>query len=162
MRPRPTFLAGRPQPVPDPEAAFSSELDIGAPAQACELGRCQSDPLIRSHPVSGCRPGHPRDRRDQGARIVLARAVQDGGGRTMLDHPAVLHDHDLIAEIAYDREIVGDQDERESYFTPELLEKAQDLRLDRDVERRGHFVGDQDLRLERKRAGDPDALALST
>ena len=40
-------------------------------------------------------------------------------------------------------------------------EQVEDLRLDRDVERGDGLVGDDELRLQRERAGDPDALALA-
>ena len=41
------------------------------------------------------------------------------------------------------------------------VEQVQDLRLHRDVERRGRLVEQQDLRLEDQRARDRDALALA-
>jgi hypothetical protein len=43
----------------------------------------------------------------------------------------------------------------------QLLQQVQDLRLDRDVQRRDGFVGDQELRLDGQRPGDPDSLALA-
>ena len=41
------------------------------------------------------------------------------------------------------------------------LQQVEDLRLDRDVERRDRLVGDDQLRLQRQRARDADALALA-
>ena len=41
-----------------------------------------------------------------------------------------------------------------------LAHQVEDLRLDRDVERRDGLVGDDQLRIERERAGEADALAL--
>src|SRR5215472_10193982 len=46
-------------------------------------------------------------------------------------------------------------------FVLQILKQVDDLCLDRDIERRNWFVGDYDLGLERKRAGDADALALA-
>ncbi len=43
----------------------------------------------------------------------------------------------------------------------QVLEKVEDLRLDRDVERRYRLVADQQVRAEREGAGDADALALA-
>ena len=43
----------------------------------------------------------------------------------------------------------------------ELLEQVDDLRLDRDVERRDRLVGDDEVGVERERARDADALALA-
>ena len=41
----------------------------------------------------------------------------------------------------------------------QAAEELEDLRLDRDVERRRRLVGDHQLRLERERHGDHHALA---
>ena len=46
-------------------------------------------------------------------------------------------------------------------LAPQRLQQVQDLRLDRDVERRGRLVEQQDRRLEDQRARDGDALALA-
>ena len=43
----------------------------------------------------------------------------------------------------------------------EIVEQVQDLRLDRDVERADRFVADDEVGVERERAGDADALALA-
>ena len=43
----------------------------------------------------------------------------------------------------------------------QVLEQVDDLRLDRDVERGDRLVADDELRLDRKRARDADALALA-
>ena len=43
----------------------------------------------------------------------------------------------------------------------EVFEQIQHLRLHGDVERGDGFVGDQDFRIERQRAGDADALPLA-
>src|SRR5438552_17057048 len=56
---------------------------------------------------------------------------------------------------------MSDEEVRELEAILELLEKVDDLRLDRDVERRDRFVADDELGLDRERAGDPDALALA-
>ena len=43
----------------------------------------------------------------------------------------------------------------------ERLEQVEDLRLDRDVERGDRLVGDDQVRIDRERAGDADPLALA-
>ena len=43
----------------------------------------------------------------------------------------------------------------------QLLEQVDDLRLDRDVERRDRLVADDEVRVERERAREADALALA-
>jgi hypothetical protein len=48
-----------------------------------------------------------------------------------------------------------------SFSRADLVEQLQHLLLHRDVERRDRLVGDQQLGLQRQRAGDADALALA-
>ena len=43
----------------------------------------------------------------------------------------------------------------------QVLEQVEDLRLHRDVERRDRLVADDQLRVDRERARDADALALA-
>ena len=82
-----------------------------------------------------------------------------GGGA--LDDAAAEHDDHLVGERAHDAEIVADEEDREPHVGLEVLEQVDDLRLDRDVERRGRLVGDQHRDAEDQRAGDRDALALA-
>ena len=56
---------------------------------------------------------------------------------------------------------MGDEDERQAHVALELAQQVEDLGLDRDVERGDRLVGDEQLGLERDRAGDADALALA-
>ena len=63
--------------------------------------------------------------------------------------------------MAHDAEIVRDEDVGEVELVLEVLEQVDDLGLDRDVERGDRLVGDDQLRPQRERAGDPDPLALS-
>ena len=56
---------------------------------------------------------------------------------------------------------MGDEDDRQAELALEVAQQVEDLRLDRDVERRDRLVGDQQLGLERERAGDADPLALA-
>ena len=54
---------------------------------------------------------------------------------------------------------MGDEQHRHVEPIAEIAQQAKDLDLDRDVERRGRFVGDQDLRPAGERDGDHDPLA---
>src|SRR3546814_12004214 len=57
-------------------------------------------------------------------------------------------------------EIVADEKVSEAQLALEPLHQVQDLRLHRDVERRGRLVAHQELRVAGQSAGDGDALAL--
>ena len=56
---------------------------------------------------------------------------------------------------------MGDEDERQAELALQVAQQVEDLRLDRDVERGDRLVGDDQLGLQRDRAGDADALALA-
>ena len=78
-----------------------------------------------------------------------------------LDDLAEVHHRDLGAEVPHDREVVGDEQERDVELPLQVLEQVDDLRLDRHVERGDRLVGDQQLGVQGQRAGDADALALA-
>jgi hypothetical protein len=61
----------------------------------------------------------------------------------------------------HDAEIVRDEEIGEAELALQILQQVDDLRLDRDVERRDRLVADNELRIERERPRDADALALS-
>ena len=58
-------------------------------------------------------------------------------------------------------EVVGDEQVRQAEVALQILQQIEDLRLDGHVERRHGLVADDEARLERERARDPDALSLA-
>ena len=60
-----------------------------------------------------------------------------------------------------DRQVVGDEQVGQPEPGPQVGQQVEDLGLDRHVERRDRLVADDELRLDRERPGDPDALALA-
>ena len=78
-----------------------------------------------------------------------------------LDDLAEVHDRDPVGDVADDAEVVGDEDVGEPELVLKVVEQVDDLRLDRDVERRDRLVGDDQLRPQRQRPGDPDPLPLA-
>ena len=58
-----------------------------------------------------------------------------------------------------DAEVVGDQQDGQAKLALEFHQQAQDLRLDGDVQRRGGFVGDQQIGVAHQCHRDHDALA---
>ena len=63
--------------------------------------------------------------------------------------------------MADDADVVGDEEVGEAELVLQVGEQVDDLRLDRDVEGGDRLVGDDQLRLQRQGAGDPDPLALA-
>ena len=107
------------------------------------------------------RIGH-RDGCQQGDGVGVQRAAVQVVGRRQLDEAAEVHHADAVGDVADDGEVVGDEHERQVEPLLEVDEQVDDLRLDRDVERRDRLVGEDDVGLDGQRPGQPDALALAT
>jgi len=66
-----------------------------------------------------------------------------------------------VRDLPDDREVVRHEQVRDPELLLEVPQEVEDLGLDRDVERRDGLVADDQLRPERNRPGDADALALA-
>ncbi len=64
-------------------------------------------------------------------------------------------------DVPDDRHVMRDEDIGDAEPRAQVAEKIEHLRLDREVERRDGLVADDQLRLDRKRPGNGDALALA-
>src|SRR5215469_10567173 len=65
-----------------------------------------------------------------------------------------------MADMLNDGEIVSNEQVGQIFFALQVHHQIDDLRLDRDVERRNRFVTNDELRVQCERARDTDALAL--
>ena len=65
-----------------------------------------------------------------------------------------------MADMFHNPQVVRNEEIGNAELVLQVLQQVDDLRLDRDVERRHRFVGDDQARLDRQRARDADALAL--
>ena len=83
---------------------------------------------------------------------------RDGG---QLDDPAQVHHRDPVADVADDREVVGDEQVGQAEPVLEPLEQVDDLGLDRHVEGADRLVGHDEVGLQGERPGDADPLALA-
>ena len=99
---------------------------------------------------------------DQRRRIRMLRPREHLFGTAFLNDLAAIHHNHAFAEIADDREIVGDKHQREVHLRRELAKELDDLRLDGNVEGGDALVGDDQFRVDGQRAGDAGALALAT
>ena len=72
---------------------------------------------------------------------------------------ARIHHRHSIGESSYSAEVMRNEDESQIGGTTQLAEQVEQLRLDRDIERRRRLVRDQELRLARERHRDHRALA---
>ncbi len=78
-----------------------------------------------------------------------------------LDDLAEVHHRDAVADVLHHRQVVGDEQVGQAELLAQVGEQVQDLGLDRHIERRDRLVADDELGLDRERAGDADALALA-
>ena len=99
---------------------------------------------------------------DQSAGVVVLRAGKNFVRASVLDQHSLPHDGNAIGNFRHHAEIVGDEHDGSAVPGLQLLEQLQDLRLSRDIERGGWFVGDDQRRLQRQRHGDHHPLALAT
>jgi hypothetical protein len=65
-----------------------------------------------------------------------------------------------LGDAAHEREIVGDEDHRDAPFGHQGAEQLHDDGLDGDIQRRGHLVADEQVRLDDQGPGDRDALSF--
>ena len=91
----------------------------------------------------------------------MLRVLVDRLRRAELDDTAEVHDRDPVRYLPDHGQVVRDEDEGEVEVVLEAAQQVEDLRLDRDVERGHRLVADDQLRLQRERARDADALPLS-
>src|ERR1700730_5756729 len=106
------------------------------------------------------RVGH-RNRLDQQRGIGMRGPGKQLLRRTDLAQPAEIHHRDAVADRLHHREIVGDEQQRQSEARLHLFQQIQDLRANRNVERRDRLVADDELGVEHQCPRDADALALS-
>ena len=85
--------------------------------------------------------------------------AEDGVQVARFDHLAAIHHHHLVGDVGDHAEVMGDHQQRHAELGLQVLDEAQDLRLDGDVERGGRLVGDQQRRPADQRHGDHGALA---
>ena len=103
------------------------------------LGMSPSSTMrLRARSTAGSGIGHRREQRRVYGCSGLSYSVV---GRRDLDDLAEVHHGDPVGDVADDREVVGDEEIRQAEPLLQLLEQVDDLRLDRDVERRHRLVG---------------------
>jgi hypothetical protein len=90
----------------------------------------------------------------------VLRVGKDRGSRAGLDDAPEVHDRDVARDVAHHREVVRDEQDREAQLPLQLPDQVEHRGLDRDIERRGDLVGDEDARSSGEGARERDALPL--
>ena len=88
-----------------------------------------------------------RDRGEQALRVRVMRLGVDGVDVGPLDDLAGVHHDDLVGHLGDHAQVVGDEHDRHLVLLAQRLHELEDLGLDRDVERGGRLVGDEQLRV---------------
>ena len=78
-----------------------------------------------------------------------------------LDDSSEIHHRDTRADLSHHGQVVRDEDVREVELRLERAEQVEDLRLNGDIQRRDRLVADDQLRIQRQSACDPDPLPLA-
>jgi hypothetical protein len=109
-------------------------------------------------------PGSPltnaRHRGEERFRVWMPRALKEVPRcRQFYDLPDV-HDGNSRRNEFNDGEVMRYKQVRQIEPLLQILEEIQDLRLDGHIESRDRFIGDNELRIERKRPCDTYALSL--
>src|ERR1700675_3327718 len=102
-----------------------------------------------------------RDRRQQRFGVgVQRRGIKLAGWRGLDDAPEI-HDGNALADMLDHRQIMGNKEISEPEFLLQVLQQIDDLGLDRNIQRRHRLIADDQFGLDRERACDADALALT-
>lgn len=94
--------------------------------------------------------------------VGVTRRAEDLVGRALLEDRAEIHHHHPVGQASHRSEVVGDQQVAQAALALDPRQQVEHGAADRHVERRGRLVQDEDRRLDRERAGDGDALTLTT
>ena len=86
--------------------------------------------------------------------------AKKAAARRALDDLAEVHHRDVVADVLHHRHVVRDEEIGQAELALQPRQQVQDLRADRDVERRHRLVADHQLGVGGQRARDVDALAL--
>ena len=79
-------------------------------------------------------------RRDQRAGVGMERSLIELVRGTLFDDLAEVHHGDAVAHVAHHTEIVGNEDVGQTAPLLNISQQIEDLRLDRDVERRDGLI----------------------
>ena len=103
-----------------------------------------------------------RDRVDQPLGVGVGGMRVHLCSRADLDKLAQVHDPDSVGQVLQDRQVVRDHDQGQVVALLQRADEVEDLGLNRHVESRNGLIGNYELGVEHKSAGQANALALAT
>ena len=90
----------------------------------------------------------------------MKRIVEDPLFGSEFDNLSQIHHGDMMADVSHDAQIVGNKQQRDVALGLNRAKKIDNLRLDRNIQGRHRFVGDDHPRLHRQGSRNPDSLPL--
>ena len=96
--------------------------------------------------------------RQQGGGIGVMRIGEEVAHRALFDFLAGILHADAFRRFGDDTHGMGNQHQGHAGFTLKLEKEVENLRLDRDIERSGRFIGNEELGIAGNRHGNHDAL----
>jgi len=100
------------------------------------------------------------NRRHQRLRIGVHRLFIQRGPGTFLDDAPEIHHRDAIGNAPHHREVVCDEQIGEAQLALQILQQVDDLRLNRNVQRRDRLVQNQQPWRQRQCARETNSLPL--
>lgn len=104
--------------------------------------------------------GGSRHRRKQCLRIGMNRVGINLAGVHNLHNVTQIHHADHIGNIAYNSQIMGDEDVSKTQLFLQRFEQIDHLRLNGNIQGGNRLVADDQFRIACQRAGNPQALTL--
>src|SRR5215831_16879889 len=98
------------------------------------------------------------NRLKQPLRVGMLRIVEDIHRRTDLYNLTGVHYRNIVGNFGNHSEIMRNQNHGEVELFAKVVEKVEDLRLDRDIQRSRWFIRNQQRRAAYQRHGDHDPL----
>ena len=75
---------------------------------------------------------------------------------------AQIHDRDAMGQVLHRRQIMTDEQQRQTELVLQIDKKIDDLCLDRNIQSRHRFIANDQIRARRQRPSDADPLPLAT
>ncbi len=127
----------------------SGQSSSGAGSPRERRCRRRLSPLVPPGSRRGCARASAPSRAARGCNR-LSGQLKSASAVGHLDDLAGAHHRDAVAHLADHREIVADEQQRQAGRVAQILQQVQDLRLDRDIERGGRLVADDQARPRRR------------
>ena len=99
---------------------------------------------------------------DQLASVILNWVIKECIGRVCLDQAALLHNHNIVCDLADNGQVVSNEQVGQSKLSLQVVKQVQNLVLHEHVQSRHGLVQDNHFGVQCKRTRNGNALTLTT